>query len=88
MIELNPGRAWPLSRGDGRPLTRLWMGLGWDPLPNAVRGPRLLKLLGTPEKDKRLVFVDSGHSVQRSRETVREILAWLDRHLGPVATSQ
>ena len=36
MIELNPGRAWPLSRGDGQPLTRLWMGLGWDPLPYEV----------------------------------------------------
>jgi tRNA A-37 threonylcarbamoyl transferase component Bud32 len=45
-----------------------------------------LKLLGTPVKDKRLVFVDSGHSVLRSRETIRETLGWLDRHLGPVET--
>lgn len=36
MIELNPGRAWPMTRGDGSRLTRLWMGLGWDPLSSAV----------------------------------------------------
>ena len=36
MIELNPGRTWPLSRGDGKPLSRLWMGLAWDPLPDEV----------------------------------------------------
>ncbi len=43
-----------------------------------------LRLLGTPVKDKRLVYVDSGHSVLRSRETIRETLDWLDRYLGPV----
>ena len=56
----------------------------YDPLLEGVRGRRLLKLLGTPEQDKRLVFVDSGHSVRRSRETLRETLDWLDRYLGPV----
>ncbi len=57
----------------------------YDPiLETTVRGPRLFKLLGTPEKDKRLVFVDSGHSVRRGHDTVRETLDWLDRYLGPV----
>jgi eukaryotic-like serine/threonine-protein kinase len=56
-----------------------------DPLLESVRGPRLLKLLGTPAGDKRLVFVDSGHSARRSHQIVRETLDWLDRHLGPVA---
>ena len=44
----------------------------------------LFRLLGTPEKDKRHVLVDSGHSVGRSVERVRETLDWLDRYLGPV----
>jgi len=55
-----------------------------DPLLESVRGPRLLKLLGTAG-DKRLVFVDSGHSARRSHQIVRETLDWLDRYLGPVA---
>jgi hypothetical protein len=56
-----------------------------DPLlGETVRGPRLLKLLGTPARDKRLVFVGSGHSVRQSHEIVRESLDWLDRYLGSV----
>jgi formylglycine-generating enzyme required for sulfatase activity len=47
----------------------------------------LLRLLATPEKDKRHVLVDSGHSVVRSVERVRESLDWLDRYLGPVNLS-
>ena len=42
------------------------------------------RLLGTPEKDKRLVLVESGHAVVRSLDRVRESLDWLDRYLGPV----
>jgi eukaryotic-like serine/threonine-protein kinase len=44
----------------------------------------LLRLLGTPEKDQRLVLVESGHSLNRSLERVRETIDWLDRYLGPV----
>jgi len=44
----------------------------------------LFRLLGTPEKDKRLVLVDSGHSVVRAADRVRETLDWLDKYLGPV----
>ena len=44
----------------------------------------LFRLLGTPEKDKRHVLVDSGHAVVRSLERIRETLDWLDRYLGPV----
>ncbi len=57
-----------------------------DPLQETVRGPRLLKLLGAPNGDKRLVFVDSGHSMRRTPEVVKETLDWLDRYLGPVPT--
>jgi hypothetical protein len=41
------------------------------------------RLLGTPEKDKRLVITDSGHVVPRN-ELIKETLDRLDRYLGPV----
>ena len=44
----------------------------------------LFRLLGTPDKDKRHVLVDSGHNIVRSLERVRETLDWLDKYLGPV----
>jgi predicted Ser/Thr protein kinase len=44
----------------------------------------LLRMLGTPEKDRRHVLVDSGHSIVRSLDRVRETVDWLDRYLGPV----
>jgi predicted Ser/Thr protein kinase len=44
----------------------------------------LMRFLGTPEKDKRLVLVESGHAIGRSLDRVRETVDWLDRYLGPV----
>ena len=45
----------------------------------------MFRLLGTPEKDKRHVIYERGHSRQvLSNEEIREILDWLDRYLGPV----
>jgi predicted Ser/Thr protein kinase/dienelactone hydrolase len=44
----------------------------------------LLRLLGTPEKDRRHVLVESGHAIARSLDRVRETVDWLDRYLGPV----
>jgi serine/threonine protein kinase/formylglycine-generating enzyme required for sulfatase activity/dienelactone hydrolase len=41
------------------------------------------RLLGTPEKHKRLVVFEGGHSVPR-HHLIRESLDWLDRYLGPV----
>ena len=43
----------------------------------------LFRLLGTQEKDKKHVLFDVGH-VPPNRHAIREILAWLDRYLGPV----
>jgi dipeptidyl aminopeptidase/acylaminoacyl peptidase len=43
----------------------------------------LFQFLGTPDRDKRHVLSDSGHSVPRA-DLIREILPWLDRYLGPV----
>jgi eukaryotic-like serine/threonine-protein kinase len=43
----------------------------------------MFRLLGTPEKDKRYVLVDSGHVPPRN-DIIRETLNWLDHYLGPV----
>lgn len=43
------------------------------------------QLLGTPEKDKRQLFYETGHDIPR-KEMIREVLDWLDRYLGPVVT--
>ena len=44
----------------------------------------MFDLLGTPPEHKRLcVYPTTGHIVPRA-ELIKEILAWLDRYLGPV----
>jgi dienelactone hydrolase len=45
----------------------------------------LFELLGTPPADKRHVVFDAGHDPLPRSQTIREILAWLDKYLGPVA---
>jgi len=42
----------------------------------------LFRLLGSPEKDKRHVILEGGHNMPRN-QTIKEILDWLDRYLGP-----
>jgi dipeptidyl aminopeptidase/acylaminoacyl peptidase len=44
----------------------------------------MLRLLGAPQKDKRMVQLDSGHRMFPSEEMIKETLDWLDRYLGPV----
>jgi dipeptidyl aminopeptidase/acylaminoacyl peptidase len=51
------------------------------PLEETVRP--FYKLLGTPEKNKRLVVYDTDHYVEKS-DMVREVLDFLDKYLGPV----
>jgi hypothetical protein len=48
----------------------------------------MLRMLGAPEKDKRLALFDSGHVVYPNPEMIKEVLDWLDRYLGPVKTRQ
>jgi len=43
----------------------------------------MFRLLGTPEKDKRHIVVEGWHVLPRY-VVVKEMLAWLDRYLGPV----
>jgi dienelactone hydrolase len=43
----------------------------------------LLRLLGTPEEDKRLALLEGGHVPPRIG-IIKEMLDWLDRYLGPV----
>jgi formylglycine-generating enzyme required for sulfatase activity/dienelactone hydrolase/predicted Ser/Thr protein kinase len=52
------------------------------PLETAQRP--LLARLGTPPADKKLVLLDGGHILPRSKDLVREALDWFDRYLGPV----
>ena len=51
------------------------------PLETNVRPA--FKLLGTPEKDKKLVVYDSDHYVPK-KELIKESLDWLDKYFGPV----
>jgi serine/threonine protein kinase len=44
---------------------------------------QFFRLLGTPNEHKRLLYFDVGHS-QRVDLYAKDILAWLDRYLGPV----
>lgn len=43
----------------------------------------LLRALGTPAEHKRHVVYDTGHDVPLNQMNA-EIIAWLDRYLGPV----
>jgi eukaryotic-like serine/threonine-protein kinase len=45
----------------------------------------MFQALGTPESDKRHVLVEGGHVPPRA-VIVKDVLAWLDRYLGPVET--
>jgi hypothetical protein len=47
----------------------------------------LLELLGTPPGDKKLTVFDGAHAPTDWNSTVSEILAWLDRYLGPVQSA-
>jgi len=53
-----------------------WIFLGKD---------ALLRALGTPPGDKKVVLLDTAHDVSEQRsDLIREVLAWLDRYLGRV----
>ncbi len=43
----------------------------------------MLRLLGTPDAQKRRVVYDTGHNIPRP-DLIRESLDWPDTHLGPV----
>ena len=44
----------------------------------------LFELFGTPPSEKRHVVFDAGHDPLPRSQVIREILAWLDKYLGPV----
>jgi eukaryotic-like serine/threonine-protein kinase len=48
----------------------------------------LFRLLGAPEADKRHARLEGGHIPSDRREIIREVLDWLDRHLGPVGSRE
>jgi dienelactone hydrolase len=45
----------------------------------------LFQILGTPEKDKKHIVMDGGHTLP-NQEVIKEVLDWLDRYLGAVRT--
>jgi eukaryotic-like serine/threonine-protein kinase len=51
--------------------------------PLASSQQPMFRFLGTPDKDKKHVLFDTGHSVG-SNQAIKEALDWLDRYLGPV----
>lgn len=55
--------------------------------PSATLQQPLLRLLGTPERDKRLIQFDTGH-IPVLQDIIREVLNWLDRYIGPVDTGR
>ena len=56
-------------------------------IPSATSQQPLFRLLGTPEQDKRHVQFDAGH-IPPLEDVMREVLNWLDRYVGPVATDR
>lgn len=52
------------------------------PLETSMRP--MFRLLGAPEKDKRLFLWDGGHVPPNRQNHIRETLDWFDRYLGPV----
>ena len=51
------------------------------PLENSVKP--FFNLLGTPEKDKKLILYETDHFVTKN-DLIKEVLAWCDKYLGPV----
>jgi serine/threonine protein kinase/formylglycine-generating enzyme required for sulfatase activity len=47
----------------------------------------MFDMLGTPAEHKRLALLDGGHVPASANEVIREVLDWLDLHLGPVNTT-
>jgi dienelactone hydrolase len=58
----------------------------YDPIfPHETSQVPMFEFLGTPPEDKRHVIYDVAHTAHGIRnEMIREVLDWLDRHLGPV----
>jgi len=51
--------------------------------PEKTAQEPMLRLLGTPPALKQRLAFEAGHSVPRV-DVIREVLAWLDKYLGPV----
>jgi len=53
-------------------------------LPYATAQVPMFKLLGTPAVDKKHAVFEGGHIPANQQESIKEMLDWLDRYLGPV----
>ena len=54
-------------------------------LPYDTSQRPLFELFGSPPSDKRHVVFDAGHDPLPRSQVIREILAWLDKYMGPVS---
>jgi tRNA A-37 threonylcarbamoyl transferase component Bud32/dienelactone hydrolase len=54
-------------------------------MPSATSQEPMFRLLGVPERDKRLAQSDAGH-MPLMQDLMREVLNWFDQRLGPVET--
>jgi hypothetical protein len=70
---------------------RRWIvGGAWNDPPHLFVAPNSqppFERLGTPADRKRHVVTNSGHAAFPRSELIREVLGWLDRHLGPIQSS-
>ncbi|MFQ5568509.1 MAG: protein kinase [Rhodothermales bacterium] len=55
-------------------------------LPYETSVKPMFDLMGTPAEHKKLMLYDTDH-IPPMNESIREILAWFDRYLGPVQTA-
>jgi predicted esterase len=78
--EVDPARFAPHVR------TPTLMIIGRDDfiMPYDLSQKEMFDLLGMPDDRKRHARLDGGHIPSDRLEIVREVLDWLDRHLGPV----
>lgn len=53
-------------------------------MPHEMSQKAMLDLLGAPPAAKRLARLEGGHIPTNRLEIIREVLDWLDAHLGPV----
>lgn len=80
---------WTRGRRSGSPANTRGERWPWTIRDDFIR-PRetsqlpLFRLLGFAESDKRHAVLQGGHIPSDRREIVKEVLNWLDRHLGPV----
>ena len=83
ILDIHPA-ADPLNYVSHVKIPTLMLSGKYDPLfPYETVVKPMYELLGTPDNDKMIKLYKTDHFIPRN-ELIREILAWLDKYLGPV----